>query len=126
MENGESIWGILYPVATLSGKTYLSESLHAAGAHGFEVAFPADSPQRASLFDRQGLRGQSSEREVDRLSLGSETVTPHYFGARLIVNVYVGECHRFRIHQEAEGGKAPEEDVRIRIYRIRGLEDFPG
>ena len=95
--------GNLCPAGTLSRPTYRPGSRSAAGTHRVEVAVPAGPPKRAGLVDRRGFGGDRSQREVDRLALGLEVVSPHHLGACPIVDIHVGACDTPIIHQEDDG-----------------------
>ena len=71
-----------------------------------EVAVPSDAPEGAGFIDGSGFGGQGAEREVDRIALGGESIAPHDFGARLIVDVYVGYGHAHTILCAVSTGKA--------------------
>ena len=90
------------------------ESPRASGTHLVEVAVPARSSKCSGLVEPERLRRHRAQCEIDRFAFSQEPVATHDLGASPVVNVNVGACHVYRIHQKGtktkpacRGGRHP-------------------
>ena len=81
-------------------------SPRAPGTHLIEVAIPARSPKSSGLVEPERLGRHHAQCEIDSFAFRREPVATHDFGASLVVDVDVGACHVYRIHQKGDENQA--------------------
>ncbi len=81
-------------------------SPRAPGTHLLEVAVPARSPKSSGLVEPERLGRHHAQCEIDSFAFRREPVATHDFGASLVVDVDVGACHVYRIHQKGDENQA--------------------
>lgn len=67
-----------------------SRSRPAIGSHFFQIASPAGTAKVPYLIKAHRFVRECTKRKINCIALGSQPVATHYFGARFIIDIYVG------------------------------------